>query len=56
MDKLAEKGWSTMSLSIKVFIINGEEQPKKVHKKYLKLYKEITGRPLAADKTIEFRE
>lgn len=56
LDKLVEKGWSTMSLSTEAFIINGQKQSDKVHKRYLKMYKKLMGKALLKNQTIEFRE
>jgi hypothetical protein len=56
LDELVENGWSTMSLSTEVFMINGQKQSNKMHKKYLKMYKEFMGKALSKNTTIEFQE
>lgn len=55
-DGLLENGWSELKLSSKALLINGKSQTKQVLKKYLKLYKEITGDQLRKNKTIEIKE
>lgn len=53
---LLTDGWKGLELSTDSFLINDKKQSKKLLKKYLKLYEEVTGRPLAKDKTIELQE
>ncbi|MCE7994960.1 MAG: M48 family metalloprotease [Roseivirga sp.] len=53
---LLTNGWKGLELSTDSFLINDKKQSKKLLKKYLKLYEEVTGRPLAKGKTIELQE
>lgn len=53
---LLTDGWKGLELSTDSFMINDKKQPKKLLKKYLKLYEEVTGRPLAKGKTVELQE
>lgn len=55
-DELAPKGWSSLELSTESFLIDGKKQPKKVLKKYLKLYEDFTGKALIKGKVIELQE
>lgn len=55
-DQLITANWKTLELSTEALLINNKKQPKKVLKKYLKLYEQVTGKPLAKGKTIELQE
>lgn len=55
-EKLISDDWKTIELSTETFLINNKKQSRKALKKYLKLYEETTGKPLAKGKTIELQE
>ena len=55
-DDLAPDGWYNIDFSTEAFVIDGKKQPKKVLKRYLKLFEEVIGVPLEKGKTIELRD
>lgn len=55
VDGLVSKGWKSLELSQKAFLIDGKKQSKKLLKKYLNLYEDIAGDPLPKGKSIELQ-
>lgn len=53
-EDLIQDGWKNIQLSKEDLLIDSERQSKKTLKKYLKIYEEVMGKPLAKGQTIEF--
>ena len=47
---------NSFSLSTQKFVVNGKEQPKETHDKFLKLYSKINGQALKKGETFELKK